>query len=320
MLASPTAARTLTLGLAMLSPGLVCAQNYPTKPIRVVTAEPGGVADIGARIIAQALASSLGQQLIVDNRPVQIAIDTVAKAPPDGGYTLLFTSNTLWIQPLLQKMAYDPIRDFSPISPTNRAPNIIVVNVAVPVKSVSELIALAKARPGELNYATSGVGTPNHLGAELFKAMAQINIVRIPYKGGAFALNAMIAGEVQIMVATAGSVAAHVKSGRVKALAVTSAEPSVLFPGLPTASATGLPGYECQAVNGMLAPASTPAAVITRLNQEIIRAVSRADVKERFLSAGLETVSSTPQEFAASIKSEIATLGKVIKDANIRVD
>jgi tripartite-type tricarboxylate transporter receptor subunit TctC len=301
--------------------GAASGQNYPVKPIRLVTAEPGGGNDLAARLIVQGLGGSLGQPMIVDNRGGAggiIAADIVAKAQPDG-YTLLLYANNIWIIPLLQSQApFDAMRDFAPITWAARSPNIMVVHPALPVKSVADLIAHARARPGELNYGSGGTGSSTHLAVELLKSMAGIDIVRVPFKGNAPALNAVFAGEVQLMIATAGTVAPHLKSGRLRALAVTSAQPSPLAPGLPTIAASGLPGYESIQIYGVFAPGRAAATIVKRLNEEIVRVLGRADVKEKFLAAGVEPVGSTPQQLAATIKSEIARMSKVIKDAGIR--
>ena len=311
-------------GMTALGAATTWGQNYPTKPIRIVTVEPGGGNDIAARLIAQGLTANLGVQVVVENRGGgngAIAAQTVAKSPPDG-YTMLLYSNTIWTLPLIQpSVPYDPVRDFAPITLALTSPNVLVVHSSLPVKNVKELIALAKARPGELNYATGAIGATAHLAAELLKSMAHVNIVHIPYKSNGIALNNLIAGEVQLSFSSAGSVAAHVKSGRLRALAVTTAQPSALLPGLPTVAASGgLPGYEAASVNGILAPAGTPPAIVNRLYQEIARVLNTADIRQRFLANGVEPVGSTPEEFAATIKSEIVRLSKVVKDANIRAD
>jgi len=296
-------------------------QDYPRKPIRLVTAEPGGGNDFAARLIVQGLGGSLGQPMIVDNRGGAggiIAADIVAKAQPDG-YTLLLYANNIWIIPLLRSNApFDVIRDFAPITWAAKSPNTVVVHPALPVKSVEDLIAHARARPGELNYGSGGSGSSTHLAVELLKSMAGVNIVRVPFKGNAPALNAMFAGEVQLMIVTAGTVAPHLKSGRLRALAVTSAQPSPLAPGLPTVAASGLPGYESIQIYGVFAPGRTSSVIVKRLHDEIVRVLGRADVKEKFLAAGVEPVGSTPQQLAATIKSEIVRMSKVIKDAGIR--
>ena len=304
-------------GMMVLGAAPVCGQDYPNKHIRVVTASTGGTLDFGARLIAQGMSGPLGQQVIVDNRGL-MAAEITANAAPDG-YTLVYYTSPLWLAPFLRaNPGWDPVKDFAPISLTDRAPNVVVVHPSLPVKSVKELIALAKARPGKLNYAAASTGSSAHLAAELFKAMTGVDIVGIPYKGGGPSLNALIAGEVQMMFSPSGSSVPHIKSGKLRALAVTGAGRSPIFPELPTVAAVGLPGYESEAFVGMLAPAGTPAAIIKRLNQEIVQSLNRADVKQRFLSLGVETVGSSPQQFAARIKSEMAKWGKVIRDAGIR--
>jgi tripartite-type tricarboxylate transporter receptor subunit TctC len=243
----------------------------------------------------------------------------LAKAPPDG-YTVLVQGSNLWLAPFMQDVSYDPVRDFLPHTMAAKSPSILVAHLSVPVKTVKELIAVAKAKPGGLNYASGPAASSPHLGAELFKSMAGVNIVRIAYKGGGPALTGLLSGEVQMMVASAGSVTPHIGSNRLRGLAVTSAEPSALAPGLPTVAASGLPGYELVSPDGIFAPANTRAAIIERLNQEIVRSLNRSDVKEKFFNAGAETVGNSPKEFAAFIKSDMATLGKVIKDAGIKAE
>ena len=210
------------------------------------------------------------------------------------------------------------IRDFAPITWAAKSPNVLVVHPSLPVKSVSELISYARARPGELNYGSGGSGSSTHLSVELLKSMTGINVVRVPFKGNGPAVNALFAGEVHMMIATAGSVAPHLKSNRLRALAVTSPQPSPLAPGLPAMAASGLPGYESMQIYGVFAPSKVPAAIVKRLNEEMVRVLGRADIKEKFLASGVEPVGSTPQQLAATIKSEIVRIGKVIKDAGIR--
>ena len=308
------------LALGMVA-GAAPGQNYPTKPIRLVTAESGGGNDLTARLIVQGLGGSLGQPMIVDNRGGAggiIAADIVAKAQPDG-YTLLLYANNIWIIPLLNSSApFDVVRDFAPITWAAKSPNILVVNPALPVKSVSELIAYAKARPGELNYGSGGTGSSTHLSVELLKSMTGINVVRVPFKGNGPAVNALFAGEVHMMIATAGSVAPHLKSNRLRALAVTSPQPSPLAPGLPAMAASGLPGYESMQIYGVFAPSKVPAPIVKRLNEEMVRVLGRADIKEKFLASGVEPVGGSPQQLASTVKSEIVRIGKVIKDAGIR--
>jgi tripartite-type tricarboxylate transporter receptor subunit TctC len=312
----------LALLMALFYFGSACAQDYPTKPIRIVAAAPGGGADIAARVIAQGITGGLGQQVIVDNRGGSVAIPAqlAAQAPPDG-YTLLFYGNPLWLFPLMQdKPSYDPVAEFAPITVAVSYPNLLVVHPSLPVKSVKELIALAKAKPGTLNYGSGVAGGSPQLSAELFKSMAGVNIVHVPYKGAGPSVTALLGGETQLMFASTTAVGAQIKSGRLKALAVTSAQPSALTPGLPTVAASGVPGYESTALFGMLAPARTPAGIINRLNQEIVRVLNRSEVKERFFNSGAEVVGNSPEQFAAAIKSDIAKMGKVIREANIRAE
>ena len=319
---------SVLLALAMvMGAGCASAQSasassapYPNKPIRIVVTGVGSGGDFAARIIAAGVSVTLGQQIIVDNRTSGTAPgEIVSKAPPDG-YTLCLSAAPLWIGPFLQKTSYDPVKDFAPVTLAVTSPNILVVPAALPAKSVKELIVLIKAKPGELNYATSGTGASGHLAAELFKSMAGLNMVRVNYKSGGLALSELISNQVQLMFANAGAVAPHMKSGRLNALAVTSAQPSALLPGLPTVAAGGLPGYELVSIQGIFAPAATPPAIVRRLNREIVPFLQRPDIRERFFNAGVETLGSTPEELAAVVRAEMARIGKVIRDAGIRAD
>ncbi|MES2561255.1 MAG: tripartite tricarboxylate transporter substrate binding protein [Pseudomonadota bacterium] len=300
--------------------GLTHAQSYPVKPLRVVTAEPGGGNDFIARLIGQAAAPRLGQPWIVDNRGGAgglIAFEAVAKASPDG-YTLLVYAGNVWTIPLLRKNVRYEMKDFAPITWAARSPSTLVVHPSVPVKTVRDLIGLAKARPGQLSYGAGGVGSSTHLAAELFKSMAKVDILFVPYKGNGPAMNDLISGQVQLMIGTAGTVNPHIKSGRVRAIAVTSAEPSILAPGLPTIAASGLPGYESISIYGVFAPAGTPDAIIRQLNQAIVEVLKIPDVRERLFNVGVEAVGSTPEQYAEAIKADTARLSKVIKAAGIR--
>ena len=309
--------RAVILATLLVVTGGVSAQDFPAKPVRIVTSPAGGSADFVARLVAQGISGPLGQQVLVDNRPSIVIAEAVAKAPPDG-YTLVLVGNSFFVGSLLQPMPYDSISDFSPVTLTNRAPNILVVHPALPVRSVKELIALAKARPGELHYTSGVTGSSAHLGAELFNAMAHVRTVRVNYKGAGLAVTSLIAGEVQLTFGAA-DVLPHVKSGRLRALAVTSLEPTELVPGLPTVAAA-LPGYESVQRQGILAPAKTPAAIINRLNQEMVRVLNTKEVKDKFFNAGVEAVGSSPEQFTATLKSELARMGKVIQDAGIKVE
>jgi tripartite-type tricarboxylate transporter receptor subunit TctC len=278
-------------GVLIFDARVAAAQPYPVRPIRLVTAEAGGGNDVQARLIAQGLSMRMGQRVVVDNRPSGVIPgEIVSKAAPDG-YTVLLYNNTFWIGTLMQKTPYDVTKDFSAVVWVSSTPNVLVVNSAVPVKSVAELIALAKANPGDLKY-----------------------------KGAAQGLNDLIGGRVQLMFPTSVSVMAFLRSGQVRALAVTSAEPSTLTPGLPTMAAAGLPGYESIAIYGVFAPAATPQPVVQKLNTEIVRVLSAPDLKDRFFNIGMEPVGRSPDQLAATIRSDMSRMAKVIKDAGIRAE
>ena len=312
----------MALGLlSALSSGTVSAQEFQNKPVRIVTSESGGGNDLAARLVAQGLTAGLGRQVVVENRGGaggSIAAEMVAKAAPDG-HTLLFYGSAIWLMPYLRDdVPYDPVRDFAPVTLAVQSPNILIVHPSLPVRTVRDLISVAKTRPGALNYGSGQTGSSTHLAAELFKTMAGVDITRIVYKGGGLVINDLISGELQLMFITAGSVARHLKSGKIRAIAITSARPSSLLPDLPTIAATGVPGYEAVSMLGLFVPAKTPPPLVYRLNQEIVRVLARPEIKERFFNTGVETVGSTPGEFAATIKSEMTRMGKVIKDAGIQ--
>jgi tripartite-type tricarboxylate transporter receptor subunit TctC len=312
-------ASLLLAGAMILGTAAAAGQTYPTKPIRVVTADPGGSNDFLARLLAQVMSGSLGQQVIVDNRASALVAPIVAKSIPDG-YTLLITTGIVWIRPFLQAAQYDPVKDFAPITIAVSSPNVLVVHPSIAVNSVKELIALAKGKPGALNYASGATGSASHLAAELFKSMAGVDIVRVPYKGAGPAVNGIIAGQVQVMFGTAGSVVPHIRSSRLKALAVTSAEPSSMLPELPAISAAGVPGYEAASVIGVFAPAKTPAAIVKRLHHEIVTTLNQPETKARLNNAGMEVVGSSPSQSAAMIAADMARMGNLIKEAGIRVE
>ena len=309
------------IGMMAWNAGVVLAQDYPSKPLRFVTSAAGGGGDFTSRLLAQGIAGPLGQQIIVDNRPTgPIQGQIVSQAAPDG-YTLAVSGSSVWIQTLLRKNAgYDVNKDFVPISLIEMSVNVAAVHPSVPVKSIKELIVLAKARPGELSYGSAGVGGAGHLATELFNSMAGIKVVHIPYKGAAQSLIDLMSGQVQFTFSSLASVAPHMKTGRVRALAVTSAQPSAMAPELPTIAAAGVPGYEAVNMTVMFAPAKTPAAIVNRLSQEIMRFVNQPDAKQKFFNAGVEAVGSSPEESAVKVKSDIARMSKVIKDADIRAD
>ena len=307
--------------IMILCVDVVLGQNYPDKPIRILSGPSGSGVDFAARLIAQGISGPLGAQVIIDNRSGNIPAEVVAKAAPDG-YTLLIAGGNTWIEPLLRGTTtyiYDVVRDFTPITLAAASPLLLVVHPSLRVKSVKELVALAKAKPGELNVAFATRGGAGHLAAELFKALAGVNIVGIYYNAPGPALNDLLGGQVQMMFVAMLSATPHLKSGRIRALAVTSTQPSALMPGLPTVAAT-VPGYESRAIFGVFAPAKTPVAIINRLNQEIVRFLNQADVKEKFFNSLIEVVASSPEQLVATVKSEIVRMGKVIRDAGIRAD
>ena len=294
------------------------AQSYPVKPIRIVCASPGASGDFSARLIAQGLTTNLGQQVIVDNRGGYSSIDAVIKAAADG-YTLLVYGSTLWTVPLLETASWDAQRDLAPVVLLNSTPSTVVVHPSLPVHSVKALIALAKARPGDLNCGSAPLGSSQHLASELFKSMAGVNIVNVPYKSSGAAQIGLLGGEVHMMFPPVGSVVVHVKSGRMRLLAVASAQPSAFLPGVPTVASAGLPGYEFATVVALFAPAGTPDALVHRLNQEVARVLNRPDIRQRFLNEGLEVGGGLPEQLATIMRTETARFAKLIKDAGIRV-
>ncbi len=321
MPARALAARTC-VGAMIFSAGLAQAQTYPTRPIRFVAmGQVGGGVDFAARLIAPDLARALGQGVVVDNRAGEVVpAETVARAAPDG-HTILMNGSSLLFLPLMRANApYDPVKSFAPITLAHQSPNVLVVYPSLPVKSVTDLVALAKAKPDELDFGSAGTGSSTHLAAQLFKVTAGINVTHIPYKSSSAALTALTGGHVKFMFGTPGSVVPHVNSGRLRAIAVTTKQTTALFPSLPTVAASGYPGFECISTNGVLAPAGTPPAIINRLNREIVQILQKKQIRDLFFNAGSETIGSTPEEFAAQIKSELAKWGKIIKASAIKAD
>jgi tripartite-type tricarboxylate transporter receptor subunit TctC len=309
------------LALAHASPSSL-AQAWPAKPVRIVVpSSPGGGTDITARILAPKLTERLGQQVIVDNRPgagTMIGIEVVAKSPPDG-YTLLMGLSTLAINPAMyRKVPYDPVRDFAPISQVIAAPNMLVVHPSVPVKTVKELIAFARPRPGQLNFASAGQGTNPHLSMELFLSMTGLKMVHIPYKGLAPGIIDLLAGHVSVATATMLTGLPHVRSGRLRCLGTTGAKRAAVLPDLPTVAEAGVPGYEASQWYGLLAPAQAPKEVVTRVHAALVRILQAPDMRERLAADGTDPVGNTPEEFARYIREEIAKWAKVAQAAGIR--
>ncbi len=299
----------------------VNAGGFPNKPIRLLVSGVGGAGDFAARLMAAELTQRLGQQIVIDNRPGGVTPgEILVKAQPDG-YTLMMVGFVMWLSPFMRdSLPFDPARDFAPVSLAISSPNVLVVHPSLRVKSVQELIALARQKPGALNYAISGIGNSNHLAGEMFKAMAGVNIASVPYRGASLALTDVVGGRVEIIFATANASGPHVSAGRLVALGVTSAQPSPVAPGLPTVASAGLPGYESAATIGVLARAGTPPAVVQVLHREIARYMQSADAKARLLKAGIEAVGNTPTEFAAMIRDDIRVKGKIIRDAGMRME
>src|SRR5258706_79172 len=299
------------------------AQVYPAKPLRMIVAyPPGGGTDIVGRMLAQKLGESLGQSVVVENRggaSGNIGTELAARAVPDG-YTILMGNvapNAINVS-LFKDLPFDPIADFAPVSLVASTPNILVVHPSTPARTVKEVIALAKAKPGTLNFASAGVGSSSHLAGELFRILAGADIVHVPYKGAGPAMVDVLSGQVQLYLATMPAAMPHVKSGKLAPVAVTSARRSPALPDIPTIAESGVPGYEASTWYGLLAPAHTPAAAIARLHQATAKLLADAALREKLAGQGFEPTGDSPEEFGAYIKSEIAKWGKVIRDAGIR--
>jgi tripartite-type tricarboxylate transporter receptor subunit TctC len=300
------------------------AQPYPSRPVRlIVPFPPGGGTDAMARVVAPRLSEFLGQQVVPENRGgagANIGAELAAKAAPDG-YTLMLATITNAIgASLYSKLNYDLVRDFATITQLATTPHILVVHPSVPVKSVKEFVALAKARPGELAYSSSGSGSAAHLAGELFNSLAGVRTTHIPYKGGGPSMIALVGGEVSLAFATMPSAIGHVRSGRLRGIAVTTDRRSPSTPELPTIAETGVAGYEAGSWYGLSAPAGTPREIVARLHAETIKLVGLADVKDRLFAAGFEIVTSTPEQFAAFTRNEIQKWAKIVKSAGLRVD
>ena len=314
--------RTLLIAL-LAAPSMAAAQAYPSKPIRlVVPYPPGGGADNVARVFSQKLAEALGQQIVIDNRGGAAGIigaEIVAKSPPDG-YTLLDDSSSRAVNPALHKLPFDTIKDFAPIGMIVINPNILVVHPSLPVATVRDLIRLARERPGQIIFASSGIGSAPHMAAELFKYLAKVNMLHVPYKGGGPALADLIGGHVQLLFPNIASGLPHVKSGKLKGIAVTSKKRSRAAPHLPTVDESGLPGFEIQEWNALFAPAGTPQPIIARLNAELQKVLALPEVRNRLFEMGAEAAPGTPGELDAYVKSELEKWAKVVRDVGIKVE
>src|SRR5499427_1534308 len=310
---------------ALCASALARADAFPEKPLRfVVGFTPGGPSDIIARALGQKLSETWGQQVVIENRPGaggNIAAEAAARSAPDG-YTWLLVNNSILAtnQSLYRTLPFDPQRDFAPVALVAIQPNILVVNPGVPATTVKELIALAKARPGQLNYASSGAGAAAHLAAALFCSMAGVEMIHVPYKGAQPALTDVIAGQAQLMFATSESAIPYIKAGRLRALAVTTARRSASVPDLPTVSESGVPGFEAITWHGVVVPRATPAPLVERLNRDIVGALAQADLRERLAALGAEVHAGTPREFSDYIASEIPKWSKVVRDSGARAE
>jgi tripartite-type tricarboxylate transporter receptor subunit TctC len=312
-------ALTLLLTLA----GGAAAQDYPTKPVRlIIPFPPGGSNDVVGRMIATQLGERLGKQVVVDNRGGAggvIGTEVAAGAAPDG-YTILVVSLAYTVNPWLYKLKYDPLKSFVPVAMLASGANVLTVHPSVPVNSLEQLIALAKQKPGELNYASAGAGSFQHLGSELFKLMAGVDIVHVPFKGGGPAMIDVVGGHSQVLVSSLVQTGAHIRSGKLKALGVGSAKRSALFPDIPTIAEAGVPGYEMANWWGILAPAGTPQPIVDKLAKEIGVVLSAPETQKHFAAEGAEVVQKTPAEFAAFIEAELAKWQRVVKDAKIKAE
>jgi tripartite-type tricarboxylate transporter receptor subunit TctC len=309
--------------LALVAAGVAEGQPYPNKPIRmIVISAPGGSTDILSRTVGRALTESMGQQIVLDNKPGGggiIATETLAKSPADG-YTILMSNTSHSVLPSLHaKLPYDPLRDFAPVSLVALTHSLLLVNPTLAARNVKELIALAKAQPGALNYASGTTGASAHFGAELLKLMAGVQIVQVPYKGTAGQLTALIGGEVQMSFVTMPAALPHVNAGRLRVLAIGSPRRAPSLPDVPTVAET-LPGFDIGAWNGILAPARTPPAVVTRLNAEILKLTQNAEAREHAAAQGVELIADSPEEFRAYIKAQIERFAKVVKATGMRPD
>ena len=315
-------------GLVFLSffvTALACAQAYPAKPIRlIVPYPPGGSADILARAIGQKAGEGLAQPIVVENRPgagTLIGTDALAKSAPDGYALMLGTVSSHAINPALNsRLPFDPLKDFTPILLVASIPFAMIVHPSVPARSVQEFIALARARPGQLNYSSAGNGTSNHLAGELLKSMTGIELTHAPYKGSAPALNDLISGQVSLMFDLVLTAAPHIKSGAVRGLAVTGKQRSAVLPELPTVAETGLPNYEVSAWFGIFGPAGLPHQVVQRLNGEFVNAMQQPELRQRLASLGADPLTSSAEEFSAYLRSEIDKWAKVVKASGMKAD
>jgi len=317
----PTRLARFACAILTLACGQVAvAQLQPNRPIRIVTSSLGGGTDFASRMLATSLTESLGRTVIVDNRGTGVLPgQVVSKATPDGHTLLLITGGIAWVLPLFQKVPYDPIRDFVPVSLIASFPAVMAINAQVPANSVSEFIRLAQSRPGALNYVMTVPGGSAHLAGELFKFMAKVNLTPVPYKAAGTAVTDLVSGRVQMFFSAAGPIMPHVKAGRLKALAVSSPKPSALVPELPTVAAT-VPGFALEGYYCLFAPAGTPEKAVRFLNREVVRVLQDDGVRAKFLAAGVEPRSSAPEELGALQKADMAKMADLIREAGLKAN
>lgn len=311
--------------MAFALPGVAFAQDFPSKPLTIIVPfASGGTTDILARVVAQGLGTELGQSVVVDNRAGaggNIGASAVARAPADGYTLLMGTVGTHAINAsLYKKLPFDPIKDFAPLTRVANVPNLLVANPKQPFKNVQELIAYAKANPGKVNFGSSGSGSSIHLSGELFKSMAKVDMQHVPYKGSAPAVTDLLGNQISIMFDNMPSAIQHVRSGKLRPLAVTTAKRSPELPDVPTIAEAGVPGYEATSWFGLFAPAGTPAAVLARLNKALVKVLSQPEIKKKINEQGAETYSETPEQFAAFIQAESTKWGKVVKESGASLD
>lgn len=314
----------LAAGICAYASSSGAQPGYPSKPIRLIMPFPaGGASDVVARIVVQRMSESLGQNILIDNRggaAGSIGTEIAAKAPPDGYTIALGNLSTHAINAAIYKLPFSPDRDFAPITVVAVLTNILVVHPTMPVHSVKELISLARARPGQIDYASAGSGSPAHLAGEMFKSMAKVNLNHVPFKGNAPATNDLVAGHVAIMFNAMPAAMPHVRNGRLRALAVTTAKRSRGAPEVPSIAEAGVLGYDLSSWNGFLAPAGTPREIITRLRDEVVKALRIAGVNERLVSLGADPVGNTPEEFAATIRADLVRMARLVKESGAKAD
>jgi tripartite-type tricarboxylate transporter receptor subunit TctC len=320
--------KTVGLVLLLAASAAIGAQqevsSYPVRPVRLIDPyAPGGGSGLIARLVGAKLSETWGKQVVVDNRPgaaAAIGTEIAARSAPDGYTLCMGTSGSIAISPNLNKVPYDPVKDLIPITQTSAQVMVVVLHPSVPIHSVKDLIAHAKAQPGRIIYASSGTGGSGHLAVELFQALAKVNMTHVPYKGNGPAVLAQVSGEVQLGFNNILAVLPHVQSGRLKAIAVTSAKRAATVPDVPTLAEAGVPGYEATSWNGIFAPAKTPRPIIDRIHAEVVKILNAPDVREKLIAAGSDPVGSTPEQFLAFVKVELARWGKVIRENNIRAE